>query len=115
MTFWLDVKKYTVKDLMGQQNLTIKELAQRSGLSVGVINRALRPSRHKTNITCANAIAAALGVTVNDIDWINGTSDVGRSAHTGSPLLKHRTPESTAVCPIHFTTLPISGVCDDCM
>ena len=113
MTTELAVRK-TVLDLMIEQRMSCSELAARADVHENVIRRAIAENPLKTHITSASAIAAALSVTVEDIRWINGLSTMGRAAHSGSPILNPNRPSHATTCPVHFTLLPSSGVCDDC-
>lgn len=77
-------------DLMDKANLTVDELAEKSGLSLGTVRRAVRGSSEaRLNTTSATAIAEALNVDVGDINWPGGLANSGRPARSGGHNTRH--------------------------
>ncbi len=101
-----------VLDIMG---MTAHELAVLAGVHTSTVMRAMIPgSPFKTNETCAYKIAAALGLSVDEIEWANGTSPLGRPADTATSLKGMASTLAYDFCPTHHIALPASKVCDYC-
>lgn len=107
--------KLTLKEARRIHGLTQRELSQRSKIAVITIQRIENPKEQltATNEQTAEALAATLACTVDEIDWPHGLSNCGRPPHTGRPITKQPVAV-TAFCETHHTILPFTGVCDDC-
>lgn len=66
---------------MEQERLSVKGLAEKSGVSTPTVRRAVRGEETaRLNTTSATAIAAAFGEPVGSINWPGGLSNRGRTA-----------------------------------
>ena len=69
---------------MHEENLSVEDLASRSGLSRATILRAVNSNDNaRLNVTSATAIANALNTSVGDINWPGGLANNGRPARSG--------------------------------
>lgn len=69
---------------MHEENLSVEDLASRSGLSRATILRAVNSNDNaRLNVTSATAIANALNTSVGDINWPGGLENRGRPALSG--------------------------------
>lgn len=76
---------------MDEGNLTVEDLASRSGLSRATVQRAVRgDDEARLNTTSATAIAGALGTEVGAINWPGGLSNSGRPALSGGKPNRRR-------------------------
>jgi len=76
--------KHSLIDLMSEANLNISGLAEKSGLSIPTVQRAVRGDEQaQLNTTSATAIAETFGASVGDINWPGGLANVGRPARSG--------------------------------
>ena len=76
--------KASLSALMKAHSLTIRDLAERSGISLPTAYRAVaQDSSKKLSTTSATRIAKALNETVGNINWRGGLSNRGRPAGSG--------------------------------
>ncbi|MES2630673.1 MAG: helix-turn-helix domain-containing protein [Patescibacteria group bacterium] len=76
--------KRSLTDVMKEENLNIRGLADKSGLSEPTVRRAVRgDDRGRLNTTSATAIAKTVGLNVGDINWPGGLANGGRPARSG--------------------------------
>ncbi len=107
--------RITVAEALDILGMTAVELARKAGLNTATVRSAMIPGgRFKTNDTSAAAIADALGLDVDEIEWANGTSHLGRNAQTGVPIATRTRRLDVDMCDVHFVTLPANKVCDMC-
>lgn len=107
--------KYTPAELLKLYGVSIAWLIQVTKLGHQSVHRAVYgDGEWKTNVTVAESIAEALGVTIDEVEWPNGLSNLGRPAHTGKPLKASQDTAKLEYCPVHYIQLPVSGVCDMC-
>ena len=83
--------KPSLNRLMDEENLTVGDLARKSGLSKQTVQRAVRGDDEvRLNTTSASAIASALGTEVGAINWPGGLSNSGRPALSGGKPRRRR-------------------------
>ena len=104
--------KLPLAEAMATLEVTVQDLKCMTGLNTNTVRRAVMGGRVKTNITCAERIADALGMTINEINWPSGLTYVGRPALTGVPTRPHHTKKPDALCPDCDVLLPLSKLCD---
>jgi len=109
-----DVTVVAISDALDALRWTVSDLALKAGVDTNTVLRAMTPGgKASTNNTSAEAIAAALGLTVSQVLWPNGTTNRGRPAATGVPVARTAQYHED-VCPVHYITLPTSKLCDMC-
>lgn len=70
--------------MMDEANLTVRSLANRSGLSEPTVRRAVRGDEQaRLNTTSATAIAEVFDSPVGEINWPGGLANSGRPARSG--------------------------------
>lgn len=105
----------TIAEALDALGWTVTDLATKAGVSASTVIRAMVPGdEYKTNVTSAEALAWALGLSVNQVEWANGISTLGRPAETGVPTGKVFKRRDNTICPVHYITLPNSNLCDMC-
>lgn len=109
----------TIAEALDIMGMTANQLAHEAGVNVRTVMRAMVPgevggNKFSTNYTCAEAIAAALGLHVHEIKWANGISYVGRPTQTGRPVSASHHHLQDELCPQHFLVLSASGQCGMC-
>ena len=94
--------------------LTVKELSELSGISIGTIYRIESGDKtYKINDQTARAIADALYLQMLDVFKGDELSHLGRPPMTGKPIV---TPlRRKKICPVHHLVLPSVGICDYCV
>lgn len=109
--------KWKLADLRELHGITRQELCEISDISLGVIRRIERgDDEYAVNERTAEALAEALACTVDEIDWPNGLSHLGRPPHTGRAIYHtHVTIINVAICEIHHLELSVTGVCFGCI
>ena len=76
--------KHSLTDLMNEANLTVSGLADKSGLSIPTVRRAVHgDTMARLNTTSATALAETFDLPVGDINWHGGLSNGGRPARSG--------------------------------
>ena len=114
-------EKYQLVDVMSILGVDIAWLADETGLCVDATRRAVLGGTVRTHIETAEAIAKALGMHLEEIDWPSGITLLGRPPFTGRPLQrtshlvadlheKSRIPS----CEEHFLALSAAGNCSYC-
>jgi len=104
-----------LREIMNALDLSVDDLAELAGVHPSTVTRALIPgNQFRTNEMSAQAIADALYLSVDQIEWANGVSTLGRPAKTGVTTQKTAL-RNVAACSIHFTILPATGICDECL
>lgn len=107
------LEKHKLTLLRESRGITILDLADMSGLSYHAIRDAEGNPTQKVHDGVAKAIADVLRVPVADIFDPLELTNKGRPPFTGNDCRKHN-DEHVQTCPVHFVTLPASGICDDC-
>lgn len=106
------IKKYTLREAQALLEVNNKTLSDMSGVSRTAIQRihSGRKNPHQTNVRVAELLAEALGMSVNEIDWPNGLSDLGRPPLTGTPItVINVTVVTVNCCDNCFIQLPLAG------
>lgn len=100
--------------VLKQRGISVQDLARSAKLEPSTVRVAVvQGGTRQTNESSAQAIARTLNMDVDEIEWANGLTDVGRHAHTGgTPCIKKQSPDR--FCPVHGIALPLSNVCDMC-
>lgn len=107
--------EYTLKELRTENNMSVRDLANASGISPVTIYRIEGSYRFSVNDDTAAALADALGCDTKSIFWPHGTSNQGRPPHTGCENSERpREAEPLKVCHEHFIELPATGECSFC-
>ena len=76
--------KHSLTQMMDEANLTVRSLANRSGLSEPTVRRAVRGDEQaRLNTTSATAIAEVFDSPVGEINWPGGLANSGRPARSG--------------------------------
>lgn len=91
-------EKYELKDVLSILDITISGLAAMAQLSFDPVRRAVMGGSKAINYTTAEAIAAAVGMNVNEITFACSLTDAGRPAHTGKPFDRDYTGQGQEVC-----------------
>lgn len=110
--------KVSLRTARINKGLSVEQVRQLSDIPTGTIYRIEgENSPYKVKYATAELLADAIDCRVDDIDWPNGLSDLGRNPHTGTPLRgrsgAHVDPKFCTTC---FTQLPATetGQCDWC-
>lgn len=105
-----------LREAMRNNDMNIHQLAERSGVCVDTIRKALDPNgEFGINEISAERIASALGTRSGKIRWLRGISSAGRTPGTGVAIQKRSKPRgNSTVCPTCPYTLPATNVCDNC-
>jgi transcriptional regulator with XRE-family HTH domain len=103
-----------LRALRGELGLTLAEVAELSGLSLGTLLRIENhPEMYRVNYSTAEALADALYVEVSDIFDAEDLSNLGRPARTGRPLGSAR--RVTRLCEdCHLVAPSYAGACAQC-
>lgn len=121
-------KKYTIAEIVKIYDLTPEQVAEMAGISVTSVKRNIEGSQHRTKEIIAEHLAEALGMHVDEIIWINGRTEQGRTPGKWSEETKvhaahtfrvtHTVAISTKIdrlCPECNAILPVaSDICDVC-
>lgn len=114
------LQKRKLKELREKKKLSIVSLAAKADVSESLIEmiEAGRPDGSKTNRESARLIVKALklsgqSVEIDDIDWPNGLTDVGRPPSTGRPTTRTG-PINIAHCPSCNVQIPAGTSCVMC-
>ncbi|MBC7459394.1 helix-turn-helix transcriptional regulator [Candidatus Saccharibacteria bacterium] len=76
--------KHSLTQMMDEANLTVRSLANKSGLSEPTVRRAVRGDEQaRLNTTSATAIAEVFDSPVGEINWPGGLANSGRPARSG--------------------------------
>ena len=76
--------KRSLTELMKECDLSMRDLAEKTGLSEPTVRRAVRGGdQGRLNTTSATAIAEVLGSPVGEINWPGGLENRGRPARSG--------------------------------
>lgn len=107
---------HPVKRLRKQNDLTVAELAELTGLSTATI-RAIEngTSDYRTHEGVASLLADIFGCRVSELFAPGELSHRGRPPLTGGSIRITTTVVEYNVCPVHFIVLPTSGICDECL
>lgn len=94
--------------------LTVQELSELSGISVGTIYRIESGDKtYKINDQTARALADALYLQMLDVFKGDELSHLGRPPKTGKPIV---TPlRRKKICTVHHLETPMTGICDFCV
>ena len=108
-----DGTKYTLQKARKILGLKRSDLAQQSGIAYNTIKSIESENRqYQIHEGVAQALAAALGLDVTEIQWPNSLSHRGRPPKTGVPIRIKVTTEIEAVaCPECFCIPSSSGSC----
>lgn len=110
-----DIDKLTLREHRLMSGMTQAELALKAGISAHTVSTAESTTHpFRTNIGSAYALTAALGITIADVRWHRGVSDVGRPAGTGCPLSLVPEAPTATICQKCYMQVPATGICDDC-
>lgn len=100
--------KVSLRTARTSRGLSVEQLRQLTGLAAGTIYTI---EGHYTDYSVkhdtAQLLADALSYNVNDIDWPNGLSDLGRNPHTGGNVIRRQNSKvDPKFCTKCFTQLP---------
>jgi transcriptional regulator with XRE-family HTH domain len=110
----MTTRKYALREARQILELTKGQLSDLSGISISAIRDAENGGQYKTHEGVALALSDALGLEVNELEWQNGLSHIGRTPKTGRPI-QVETYLLVPVCLVHWMILPSTGICDDCV
>ena len=103
----------TLKEARDRLGLSKRDLANKSGISLGAIMAIEGLGLYKTHSETARLLANSLGLKPEEIKWPRGLSDLGRPPETGGPT--RTTPWQTMSCEQCNTTQSLSWKPgDDC-
>jgi DNA-binding XRE family transcriptional regulator len=125
VVFLTTQQKYTLKQARELLGMSRRDLRKASGISLAAINAVEKGGQYKTSESVAEALADAVALDVNEIEWPRGLSHLGRPAKTGKPIVYKRTftvsvteevtvTSDQPMCIKHFVTYPRDGECDRC-
>ena len=108
-----DVIKKTVAMVLFEQDITIEELIEVSGLDANAVKRAvLGGGRHQIHITVAETISEWLGVKDwRSLEWPREVTQKGRPALTGGQYRRGLPVTPADVCATCNTQRSCAGTC----
>ena len=119
-------QSYTLREVMDTLELSVEELSRLANISTAAIHRALSDTdTQQTNESVAHALCKAMGVSVGEVRWPRGLTNLGRPPHTGVKITKKITRttvteeisitiEGYPKCTSCNIELPLSMQCDGC-
>lgn len=106
-----EVSTITVSDAVYANGWTIQDLVRETGLNENAVKRAVIGGNHQINYTVADAIARALKISVNELEWPNKITHLGRHAHTGRPIEHIAKPAEGNLCTDCNTLRSLANTC----
>ena len=102
-----------IKTLAQRSGLSLGDISDLTGLSVGAIHNAIYGGNHRINDVTADAIAYLFDRQVAEVIWPRPTTNTGRPPYTGV-CVSTAVATKEELCPACNAVLASNGACSIC-